>query len=84
MAELQVAELSKDLQAAIAGLEKTEGLTSSGVVIRVGDGVAWIHGLKEAGYSEVPQGTDTHHHQPPRPAVGQPDLRYAPVSAAST
>ena len=53
MAEIQVAELSKDLQAAIAGLEKTEGLTSSGVVIRVGDGVAWIHGLKQAGYSEV-------------------------------
>ena len=55
MAELQVAELSKDLQAAIAGLEKSEGLTSAGVVIRVGDGVAWIHGLKEAGYSEVLQ-----------------------------
>lgn len=55
MAELQIAELSKDLQAAIAGLEKTDGLSSSGVVIRVGDGVAWIHGLKEAGYSEVLQ-----------------------------
>lgn len=55
MAELQVSELSKDLQAAIAGLENSEGLESSGVVIRVGDGVAWIHGLKEAGYSEVLQ-----------------------------
>jgi len=53
MAELQVAELSKDLQAAIAGLEKTEGLKDAGVVIRVGDGVAWVHGLKQAGYSEV-------------------------------
>ncbi len=53
MSELQVTELSKDLQAAIAGLETNEGLASSGVVIRVGDGVAWIHGLKEAGYSEV-------------------------------
>jgi len=53
MAELQVAELSKDLQAAIAGLEKKEGLTDAGVVIRVGDGVAWVHGLKQAGYSEV-------------------------------
>ncbi len=53
MSELQVAELSKDLQSAIAGLETSEGLTSAGVVIRVGDGVAWIHGLKEAGYSEV-------------------------------
>jgi F-type H+-transporting ATPase subunit alpha len=53
MAELQVAELSKDLQAAIAGLEKNEGLKDAGVVIRVGDGVAWVHGLMQAGYSEV-------------------------------
>jgi F-type H+/Na+-transporting ATPase subunit alpha len=53
MAELQIAELSKDLQAAIAGLEKNEGLKDAGVVIRVGDGVAWVHGLKQAGYSEV-------------------------------
>jgi len=53
MADLQVAELSKDLQAAIAGLEKNEGLQSAGVVIRVGDGVAWVHGLADAGYSEV-------------------------------
>jgi F-type H+-transporting ATPase subunit alpha len=53
VSELQVADLSKDLQAAIAGLEKNEGLKSSGVVIRVGDGVAWVHGLTEAGYSEV-------------------------------
>ncbi len=53
MADLQVAELSKDLQAAIAGLENNEGLHSTGVVIRVGDGVAWVHGLGDAGYSEV-------------------------------
>lgn len=53
MADLQVAELSKDLQAAIAGLEKNEGLASAGIVIRVGDGVAWVHGLGDAGYSEV-------------------------------
>ena len=48
-----VAELSKDLQAAIAGLKETEGLEDAGVVIRVGDGVAWVHGLSKAGYSEV-------------------------------
>ncbi|AHB42527.1 ATP synthase subunit alpha [Candidatus Saccharibacteria bacterium RAAC3_TM7_1] len=53
MAELNVAELSKELQSAIAGLEGSEGLKDAGVVIRVGDGVAWVHGLKEAGYSEV-------------------------------
>ena len=53
MAELSVAELSKDLRAAIARLEQQEGLESVGVVIRVGDGVAWVHGLRDAGYSEV-------------------------------
>lgn len=53
MAELQVQELSKELQDAIAKLETSEGLTSSGIVTKVGDGVAWIHGLRDAGYSEV-------------------------------
>lgn len=53
MAEINVAELSKELQSAIAGLEASEGLTDAGVVIRVGDGVAWVHGLANAGYSEV-------------------------------
>ena len=53
MAELSVAELSKDLRQAIAKLEANEGLESVGVVVRVGDGVAWVHGLHGAGYSEV-------------------------------
>ena len=53
MSELSVKELSKDLRAAIASLQNTEGLESVGVVVRVGDGVAWIHGLHDAGYSEV-------------------------------
>jgi len=53
MANIEVAELSKELTNAIAGLEKSEGLKDAGVVIRVGDGVAWIHGLANAGYSEV-------------------------------
>lgn len=53
MAEVNIAELSKGLQDAIAGLEAKEDLKDAGVVIRVGDGVAWVHGLKNAGYSEV-------------------------------
>lgn len=53
MANIDVAELSKELVGAIAGLEKSEGLKDAGIVIRVGDGVAWIHGLTNAGYSEV-------------------------------
>ena len=53
MAELSVKELSKELREAIANLDATEGLKKSGIVVRVGDGVAWIHGLREAGSSEI-------------------------------
>ena len=55
MSELSTTELSKDLQKAIEQLEKTENLQEVGVVMRVGDGVAWIYGLRGAGYSEVLQ-----------------------------
>jgi F-type H+-transporting ATPase subunit alpha len=50
-----VSEISDDVRKAIAKLEQTEGLASVGTVIRVGDGVAWIYGLREAGYSEILQ-----------------------------
>jgi F-type H+/Na+-transporting ATPase subunit alpha len=55
MAELAVTELSKELRDAIAGLETSESLEDVGIVTRVGDGVAWIHGLRGAGFSEVLQ-----------------------------
>ncbi len=55
MAELSVKELSKELRDAIANLERTSGLEKAGIVTRVGDGVAWIHGLNNAGYNEVLQ-----------------------------
>jgi len=49
-----VSKKLNDLRAKkIAQLEATEGLEDAGVVIRVGDGVAWVHGLSSAGYSEV-------------------------------
>ena len=53
MSTIEVTELAKHLRDAIAGLEASEGLEDVGVVIRVGDGVAWVHGLTSAGYSEV-------------------------------
>jgi F-type H+-transporting ATPase subunit alpha len=53
MAELNVKELSRELQDAIAGMKKTEGLADTGVVTRVGDGIAWVYGLRNAGFSEV-------------------------------
>src|SRR5690606_15060022 len=52
---LSVTELSKDLRQAIEKLESEGQLKDVGVVLRVGDGVAWVHGLKNAGYSEVLQ-----------------------------
>lgn len=53
MSELSITELSKELRNAIQTLETTGNLDEVGVVLRVGDGVAWIHGLRSAGYSEV-------------------------------
>lgn len=53
MSELNVKELSRELQDAIEGLRSTEKLQDTGVVTRVSDGVVWIYGLRGAGYSEV-------------------------------
>ena len=53
MSKIDVTELSNNLRQAIAKLESSEGLEDVGVVVRVGDGVAWVHGLSKAGYSEV-------------------------------
>ena len=53
MSKIDVTELAKSLREKIAQLEATEGLEDAGVVIRIGDGVAWVHGLNKAGYSEV-------------------------------
>lgn len=53
MADIAVTELADELRAAIAGLETSEGLEKVGIVTRVGDGVAWVHGLRECGFSEM-------------------------------
>lgn len=53
MSNLAIHELSKELQAAINNLHKEKGLVESGVVTRVGDGIAWMYGLSGAGYAEV-------------------------------
>src|SRR6266542_1014255 len=55
MADIAVSELSRELRDAIAKLETKGNLEATGIVTRVGDGVAWVHGLREAGYSEVLQ-----------------------------
>ncbi len=53
MAELEITELSKGLRDAIAKLDTSEQFESVGIVTRVGDGVAWVHGLRKAGFNEV-------------------------------
>lgn len=55
MSDLSITELSKDLRQAIQNLETKGSLDEVGVVVRIGDGVAWVHGLRTAGYSEVLQ-----------------------------
>ena len=51
--DVSVKELAQEVRAAIAELKKTGEVEKAGVVTRVGDGVAWIYGLSDAGYSEM-------------------------------
>lgn len=53
MSDLKVQELSAELAEAIQSLRTTRGLKEAGIVTRVGDGVAWVYGLRSAGYNEV-------------------------------
>jgi F-type H+-transporting ATPase subunit alpha len=53
MSELKVQELSAELKSAIQSLRTNRGLEEAGIVTRVGDGVAWIYGLRNAGFNEV-------------------------------
>ncbi|HUS26636.1 MAG TPA: F0F1 ATP synthase subunit alpha [Nevskiaceae bacterium] len=53
MSDLAIQELSSELRNAIQSLRTTKGLEETGVVTRVGDGVAWVYGLRGAGYNEV-------------------------------
>ena len=53
MSDLRVADLTAELQAAIGGMSATGNFNETGLVTRVGDGVAWIYGLRSAGFSEV-------------------------------
>ena len=53
MAEISMKELSSELRAAIDELKASGTTKDTGIVIRVGDGIAWIYGLKSAGYNEM-------------------------------
>lgn len=60
MADVSVKALSSELQAAIEQLRSEKGLEEIGIVTRIGDGVAWVYGLTNAGFNEVIviEGTD--------------------------
>jgi F-type H+-transporting ATPase subunit alpha len=53
MAEISMKELSADLRSAIEELKNNGSTKDTGIVVRVGDGIAWIYGLKSAGYNEM-------------------------------
>ena len=48
-----VKTLADEVRRAIADLKESGDSTSAGVVTRVGDGVAWIYGLRGVGYAEM-------------------------------
>ena len=53
MPELSIKDLSADIRAAIEELKTQPQVEEAGVVTRVGDGIAWIYGLRRAGYNEM-------------------------------
>ena len=53
MNELSITTLSEDIRAAIAELKRRPEVEKVGIVTRVGDGIAWIYGLRKAGYNEM-------------------------------
>jgi F-type H+/Na+-transporting ATPase subunit alpha len=52
-AQVSIKELADDIRSAIAELKVRPDIESTGVVTRVGDGVAWIYGLTKCGYNEM-------------------------------
>jgi len=53
MNDLNIKGITRELEDAIGGLKRTDGLAETGVVTRVSDGVVWVYGLRQAGFSEV-------------------------------
>ena len=51
--DTEVKSLAEEVRKAIAELSASGQEQSSGVVTRVGDGVAWIYGLRGCGYAEM-------------------------------
>jgi F-type H+-transporting ATPase subunit alpha len=53
MSDISIKELSDDIRSAIDELKTRPDIEEVGVVTRVGDGIAWIYGLRKCGYNEM-------------------------------
>jgi F-type H+-transporting ATPase subunit alpha len=53
MNEFSIQGLSTDIRAAVAELKKRPEIETVGIITRVGDGVAWIYGLRSCGFNEM-------------------------------
>jgi F-type H+-transporting ATPase subunit alpha len=58
--QVSIKDLSEDIRSAILELKKRPEIEETGVVTRIGDGVAWIYGLTNCGFNEMIsiEGTD--------------------------
>lgn len=59
MDTVSIKELSDDIRSAINELKARPEIEEVGIVTRVGDGVAWIYGLTNAGFNEMIELTAT-------------------------
>ena len=53
MQDLSIKELSDDIKAAIDEIRSNPKIENVGVVTRIGDGIAWIYGLRNCGFNEM-------------------------------
>lgn len=51
--DVSMKDLAVDIRAAIEAIKKRPEIENTGIVTRVGDGVAWIYGLTSCGYNEM-------------------------------
>ena len=51
--DINIKNLAAELETQIKDLKTTGDMKSSGVVTRIGDGVAWIYGLSDCGFNEI-------------------------------
>ncbi len=53
MSQVSVKELSADIKKALEDIKDLPDIQETGVVTRVGDGIAWIYGLRSCGSNEL-------------------------------